>query len=157
MNYINTEIGLKLIVDDNLLKDFVRVGRKYYPNEFGGLLVGYYENDFKTFNITDTLLPTVFKSKRYLFERDTEGLENKLKTMFQEIPSKYYVGEWHTHPDGSINPSSTDRKAINSIINHAEVLINNPVFLIISLTKHEQEFGFYVSFKNKLYKYEQQN
>ena len=77
-----------------------------------------------------------------------------LKSFYNETPKKYYVGEWHTHPDNLPILSNTDINAVNTINNYKEVAIQNPVFLIIGYSNTEVELGFYVSFKNKLYRYE---
>ena len=47
-----------------------------------------------------------------------------------------------------------DIQAINDIINCKEVVILNPVLLIIGYNDVKVELGFYVKFKNKLYRYE---
>lgn len=154
MIYKNKEIGLIINVEDTLLSSIINIGLKHYPNEFGGFLIGYYSCNQTQLNITDTILPNKYKATQYLFERDTIGIEDKLKNYYSENPQKYYVGEWHTHPNNLPIPSSTDIKAINAITNHKEVSIKNPVMLIVGYNKTKMELGFYVQFKNKLYRYE---
>jgi [CysO sulfur-carrier protein]-S-L-cysteine hydrolase len=148
------EIGLSISIDEKLINELIDTGKKYYPKEFGGFLIGNYSDDFKQLNITDTILPMKYRATKYLFQRDALGVDELLKFFYKENPKKYYVGEWHTHPDNLPIPSSTDINAINTIINHKEVAIQNPVFLIIGYNKTEIELGFYVTFKNKLYRYE---
>jgi [CysO sulfur-carrier protein]-S-L-cysteine hydrolase len=148
------EIGLSISIDESLINKLIDIGKKYYPKEFGGFLIGNYTDDFKQLDITDTLLPRKYKATKYLFQRDAVGIDGLLKSFYDEIPKKYYVGEWHTHPDNLPIPSSTDINAINTIINHKDVTIENPVFLIIGYNRTEVELGFYVTFKNKLYRYE---
>ena len=148
------KIGLSLEIDDKLLNSLAEKGMSYCPNEFGGFLVGYYNNDNKHLCITDSLLPKKFYASRCSFERSTKGIERKLKKYFKQIPKKYYVGEWHTHPDSSTIPSDTDILAITAIINNKNSGIANPVLLIIGYSKTQINFGFYVCFKNKLYRYE---
>jgi proteasome lid subunit RPN8/RPN11 len=149
-----TEIGLSISIDENLINELIEIGKKHYPKEFGGFLVGNYVNDFKQLNITDTILPRKYKATKYLFQRDTFGIDGLLKSFYNETPKKYYVGEWHTHPDNLPILSNTDINAVNTINNYKEVAIQNPVFLIIGYSNTEVELGFYVSFKNKLYRYE---
>lgn len=147
-------MGLTLEIDDDLLSSIIDIGKKHYPNEFGGFLIGYYSDEQKHLKITDTILPNKFKGTPYLFERDTVGIEVKLKQFYEERPEKYYIGEWHTHPNNLPVPSSTDIRAINAIVNHAEVSIKNPIMLIVGYNKTKVELGFYVQFKNKIYRYE---
>jgi integrative and conjugative element protein (TIGR02256 family) len=152
--YTNKEIGLIISIDDALLSNLIDTGIQHHPNEFGGFLIGYYSGNQKQLNITDTILPTKYKATPYLFERDTVGVEEKLRVFYSETPQKYYVGEWHSHPNNLPIPSSTDIKAINTITNHKEVSIKSPAMLIIGYDKTKIALGFYAQFKNKLYKYE---
>lgn len=154
MKYRINELGLTLEIEDDLLCNLIDIGIKHYPNEFGGFLIGNYSETQTHLKITDTILPNKFKGTPYLFERDTVGVDDKLKQFYAEKPKKYYLGEWHTHPNNLPIPSSTDINAINSIANHPEVSIKNPVMLIIGYDKTKVELGFYVQFKNKLYRYE---
>lgn len=148
------KIRLSIEADDKLLNSLVEKGKSHYPNEFGGFLVGYYADDNKHLHITDTILPKSFKTSKYNFERSTKGIEKKLATYYKETPRKFYIGEWHTHPDNSPVPSLTDISAINAIINNKNACLANPVLLIIGNTKTKVDFGFYVWFENKLYRYE---
>lgn len=154
MILINTEIKLSINIADSLLVKLTETGKKHYPNEFGGFLVGNYSDDLKQLNVTDIILPTKFKASKYQFERDTTGIDEILKTYYEQIPKTYYVGEWHTHPDNLPIPSITDINAINEILKHQDTSIQNPILLIIGYTEQNVEYGFYVPFKNKLYKYE---
>lgn len=148
------KIGLSIEADDELLNSLVENGKSHYPNEFGGFLVGYYSDDNRHLNITDTILPKSFKASKYSFERSTQGIEKKLGIYYKKIPQKFYVGEWHTHPDNTPIPSMTDISAINAIINNQNACLANPVLLIIGYSKTKVDFGFYVWFENKLYRYE---
>lgn len=148
------KIGLSIEVEDELLNSLVVKGKSHYPNEFGGFLVGYYADDNKHLHITDTILPISLKASKYNFERSTKGIEKILGTYYKETPQKFYVGEWHTHPDNSPIPSLTDISAINAIINNQNGCLANPVLLIIGYSKTKVDFGFFVWFENKLHRYE---
>lgn len=154
MIFTNKDIGLTLEIGDLLLEQIIDVGIQHYPNEFGGFLVGFYSEDYKQLNITDMILPKKYKATPYLFERDTMGVNERLQRFFKEEPKKYYVGEWHTHPQNIPIPSSTDYNAMLEITNHEDVAIKNPVLLIVGYQNKLVELGFYVMFKNKLYRYE---
>jgi len=148
------KIGLSLEVGDELLEDLTETGRLHYPNEFGGFLIGYYCNKDKHLQVTNTILPKNFKASKYSFERSAKGIEEELDNYYKETPKKFYVGEWHTHPNNSPTPSSRDLSAINAIMNNRNACLVNPVLLIIGYSKTNVDFGFYVWFENKLYKYE---
>lgn len=148
------QIGLSLEIENEFLNKLLEVGKTHYPNEFGGFLIGHYSKDNKHLYITNTVLPKKFKASKYSFERSTKGIEIELTEFYADNPRKIYIGEWHTHPDNSPIPSATDISAINTIINSKNTSIANPVLLIIGYTKTMVDFGFYVWFENKLYKYE---
>lgn len=148
------KIGLSLEIERKLLYKMLRSGEKHYPNEFGGFLVGFYSNNNKHLRITDSIFPVKYKSSRYNFERSTEGIEEQLYNLYNEHPSKFYIGEWHTHPDNSATPSITDIFAIFSIVNATNSCIKNPVLLIIGYNKTKIDFSFYVFFNNNLHQYE---
>ncbi len=149
------KIGLSIEADDELLNNLVEKGKSHYPNEFGGFLIGHYTGDNKHLHITDTILPKKFKASNYSFERSTKGIEKILRKYYKGNPQKFYVGEWHTHPDNNPIPSLTDISAINTIINNQESSIANPVLLIIGYSNTKVSFGFYVWFEKKLFRYEQ--
>jgi len=148
------ELGLTLDIDDDLISNLVDIGKKHYPNEFGGFLIGYYSESQNHLRITDTIFPNKYKGTPYMFEREAIGIESKLKQFYTEDPKKYYVGEWHTHPNNLAIPSAVDIKAVKSIADDPEVSIKNPALLIIGYTNNKIELGFYVHFKNKIYRYE---
>lgn len=154
MNFINHEIGLSVKICDQVITKIVNAGLKHYPNEFGGLLIGIYSDDRLTVSISDTILPLTYKSSKVSFDRGNEGLKDLLLDYFDENPPRIYVGEWHTHPNASPLPSSTDIYALQEIVNSSSVNINSPVMLIIGLTQTNKEFGFYVYLNNKIYTYE---
>lgn len=147
-------IGLSLEIDEELLSKLLEIGKIHYPDEFGGFLLGYYSKGNEHLHITDTILPKNYHASKYSFERTTKGIENEFMEYYKRQPRKIYVGEWHTHPDNSPIPSLTDISAINEIISNKYTSIANPILLIIGYSKIKTDFGFYVWFNNKLYRYE---
>lgn len=127
----------------------------HYPNEYGGFLVGYYSSNRKSLTITDFIKPTKYKSHQFIFERSAEGIEKKLNELFNSKNKQYYVGEWHTHPNGSTMYSNTDLNAMINIANSDYIRITNPILLIISISKEKMnKFDFYLYDNKKLLKYE---
>lgn len=157
MKFFCSAIGLTLDLSEALVLKLVLEGRKYYPKEYGGILVGRYSNDLKTCIIEDTLLPQKHKSSRYAFERGKEGLAEKLTELYEQIPRLIYIGEWHTHPDGTSFPSATDKQAMCQIADDDGVTITSPVLLILGLHKTSYTIGTYLQFQNQLIQYEQQD
>ncbi|MCO5259728.1 MAG: Mov34/MPN/PAD-1 family protein [Crocinitomicaceae bacterium] len=146
---------LNLYIEEDLIEEIGAIALKHYPNEFGGFLVGKYSSDFKSVEITDVILPKKYKSTPTLFLRSTDGLEGVFQKLFEE-KQQYYIGEWHTHPNGSSNYSTTDLDAMIENANCETVQIKNPVLLILSITKSAvRDFTFYYYDNEKLISYEQ--
>ncbi len=155
MKLINKHKELELVIEDKLIKKMSSIAIGHYPNEYGGFLVGNYSSSRKSLTITDCILPTKYKSHQFIFERSTDGIEKRLNELFSCENKQYYVGEWHTHPNGSTNYSSTDLNAMINIANNDSIRIKNPILLIISINKEKMSgFDFYLYDNKKLLRYE---
>lgn len=154
MKFENTDIGLNIVIEEDLINQIYSSCLTHYPNEFGGLLVGFYSEDRKTVFVQDTILPKKYKSSKFSFDRDVSGLKKVLKALFNKTPRIYYIGEWHSHPDNPAIPSTTDLNAFHEISSHDNVYIENPVLLIMSVFKAGFDFNLYVYYNQKFNKYE---
>lgn len=146
--------NLELIIESELIHELANTGMKHYPNEFGGFLIGNYSSDFKKLYISDYILPRKYKGYPFEFVRYIDGLLSVFKRIFKE-KKLYYIGEWHTHPNGSTMYSHTD---LNTMIEAAKcdtVKIKNPVLLILSIGKTDiNGYAFYYLNDKKLIPYE---
>ena len=77
-----------------------------YPNENGGMLAGRYSADRHTVYIEKVVVPVEKLTGRTSFIRNTKGLEKVWKQLVKE--GLRYVGEWHSHPNGSTQYSRPD-------------------------------------------------
>ena len=121
-----------------------------YPNENGGMLAGRYSADRHTVYIEKVVVPVERLTGRTTFKRNTNGLEKIWKKIAKE--GLRYVGEWHSHPNGSTKYSGTDMAAMIDI--EKEVAIENPILLVVGvrgcgLSAHT----FYCYKNNKLLEY----
>jgi len=149
----NKHNNLKIVVADSLLKEIESIAVKHYPNEFGGFLLGKYSEDFKTVIIESIILPNKYKSSPILFQRSTNDLAKKFIAEYKEN-DRYYIGEWHSHPNGSTFYSSTDLNTMIETADSDEVQITNPLLLIVSIyDKKMRDFTFYYYKEKKLLPY----
>lgn len=148
-------LGLQITIDDDLLNLLEREARRFYPNEYGGILIGKYSEDQMNVVISETILSVAKNLSQSKFERSVDLA--KLVTFYNQFPKLIYIGEWHSHPNASCNPSITDLKAMFEIATHEEVLIENPILLIISIYEKSFDFRFYVYCEEKIYQYEESN
>lgn len=154
MTLNNKSNNLKLIIEDFLIDKIGNIALQHYPNEFGGFLIGRYSNDLKSVEIEDFILPRKYKGTPTVFERFTHDIEDLFKKEF-EINNRYYIGEWHSHPNGSTMYSQTDLNAMIDIVDCSTVVIKNPILLILSISKERlNNFTFYCYADKKLYNYE---
>ena len=121
-----------------------------YPNENGGMLAGHYSADRHTVYIEKVVVPVEKLTGRTSFIRNTKGLEKVWKQLVKE--GLRYVGEWHSHPNGSTQYSSTDLTAMIDI--EKEVAIENPILLIVGVRNDGlSAHTFYCYKNNKLLEY----
>lgn len=154
MKLVNKDKDVNLIIDDDLLKHIAQLGIEKFPNECGGFLIGHYSDDSKSLYIKDILLPKKQKGLLYLYERSIDGMKQLFNALFEQ-KKYYYVGEWHTHPNGSSMYSQTDLNAMIEIENCETVNITNPVLLILSIQDRKlKDFSFYIYNNKGLYRYE---
>lgn len=154
MRFTNKDKTLNLIIEDDLLDKLSDIGRSHFPNEFGGFLIGSYSTDFKTVHVNDFILPQKYKGFPFSFERYIDGLVESFNKLFKE-KQQYYIGEWHTHPNGSTMYSSIDLKAMTEIVECETVQIKNPLLLILSIDETDlKDFTFYYFNNEKLIPYE---
>jgi len=150
----NKQRKVELDISQELFDKIGKVGIEHYPNEFGGFLIGKYSYDYNTLFITDFILPKSYRGNRYLFERSTKGIKSIFSQLFK-LKKEFYVGEWHTHPNGNTKYSSTDLNAMMNIESSKEVHIKNPVLLILSVSdKKINQATFYIYDNKKLISYE---
>lgn len=155
MKITNSNKNIHIEYEEDLISKIKGLAVKHYPKEFGGFLIGYYSNDLKTLILTDILSPKEFKSYRVLFERSTKGIKEELLKFFKLKEKRYYVGEWHSHPDASSRYSATDLNAMRSIAESETVRIKNPILLIVSIDNQKlKEYTFYLYENNTLLEYD---
>ena len=76
------------------------------------------------------------------FERDAQKANDFIFNDYEDSShTRYYLGEWHTHPENNPTPSFIDIKSIEMIYKHSNRVIDG-VFLIIVGIKNNY-YGFY--------------
>jgi len=150
----NKHNNLEIVFEDSLLKEIETIATEHYPNEFGGFLLGKYSEDFKSVVIESIILPNKYKASPTLFQRSTKDLEKLFKKEYHDN-NRYYIGEWHSHPNGSTMYSTIDLSTMVEAVDSDEVQIKNPLLLIVSIfNKKMQAFTFYYYSEKKLLPYE---
>lgn len=121
-----------------------------YPNENGGMLAGRYSADRHTVYIEKIVVPVEKLTGRTTFKRNAKGLGKVWEQLAKD--GLRYVGEWHSHPNGSTQYSDTDLAAMVDI--EKEVTIANPLLLIVGVRSDGISTHTFYCYKNdKLLKY----
>jgi integrative and conjugative element protein (TIGR02256 family) len=87
------------------------------PNETGGILIGYIDQKNKVIIVTRQIDPPEDSiGWPYAFKMGVKGIPEKVKAIMEKTGNLIgYVGEWHSHPQGSNRLSSKDQDAIKQL------------------------------------------
>ncbi len=100
-----------VVVSRYALKRMSRLAKEHLPNEVGTSLVGSYSEDGHTAFVLDIApLPIDSKSSPVSFVRGFLGMKEfftNLATRFRR--TRFYIGEWHSHPFAEPDSSSQDK------------------------------------------------
>jgi len=95
----------------------------------GGILIGRYQDDGNTALVTSaTARPNDSISGRTWFQRGVRGLKELLRDRW--LRGEYYLGEWHSHPGGSPDPSGNDFREMRSISIDSNYRCSRPLLII---------------------------
>ena len=145
-----------LYISNDILSKIKQELSNHYPNEFGGVFVGFKQNELIV--IEDVLIPDDFENGKTIFVRRPGTLNERLELIFNTTKGKItYIGEWHSHPGGPPNPSSTDINAMQEIADTKKIGNSNPILMIVKITDEIFEPVIYIYDKKKLLSYERQN
>ncbi len=102
---------LDLFIDDGVEQQLRDLRRQEFPNETGGVLLGYYDFNVNAVVVVAGLpAPSDSKASPSSFERGIAGLAEAVKDAANRTAGMVaYIGEWHSHPkDHSASPSRRD-------------------------------------------------
>ncbi len=113
----------------NIFKRFIQDDE--VKPEAGGILMGYYIDDY-SFYISDLSTPSENdKSSRFNFIRSFINAQIFIERFFKlSKGKKIYLGEWHTHPEKLPTPSFTDLQSFDNQLKK-NVLNSKFIFMVI--------------------------
>lgn len=150
MKYYQASVDLYIEIKATVFRQIQKQAEGEYPNENGGMLAGRYSADRHTVYIENVVVPIEKAMGRTSFSREPKGLEKIWKQL--EKDGLRYVGEWHSHPNGSTMYSQTDLSAMADI--EKEVVIGNPILMIVGVRRDGISNHTFYCYKNdKLWEY----
>ena len=149
ISYTNPIDQSVVLLPQSLLNALFAVVKQHYPLEFGGIFTGCKFNNI--YLIVDFAIPESFKSTGSNFTRETEDLNKYLKDIYDVSNGKIeYLGEWHSHPDGSTQFSAKDQQSMREIAEEAETKNEYPLLFIIGISQNNNAAEMYRYIKNDL-------
>lgn len=88
---------------------------KWYPNETGGVLIGYWNENQPVITQLIDGGPNAVRSKTSFIPDHKYQVDVISKIYKSSNRIETYLGDWHTHPDAKAYLSSTDKKTFNLI------------------------------------------
>jgi [CysO sulfur-carrier protein]-S-L-cysteine hydrolase len=109
--------------------------------EIGGMLMGEEIGD-QTFRIVDFTVDPHSGSNNW-FSRHAELHDKELQAFFEKTGGEYqrynYLGEWHSHPSFTVNPSRQDLHSMQRLVEDSEGVS----FAVLLITR----FGWFWRFQ----------
>lgn len=104
-----------------------------FPNETGGVLMGWHRPERDEFVVVHAVGPgsgSVHESHR--FEPDNRHHVEAVGDVYQRSGRKVtYLGDWHTHPLGTTSLSWTDRRTLGGIASHEPSRCPEPLMFVL--------------------------
>jgi len=125
-------------------------------NETGGVLFGIYSLDLATaFVQYAQTAPNDSKAGRTWFNRGVKGLQKLVSTYWKD--KKYYLGEWHSHPYSSAEPSNQDLSQMRQIALSLDANCPEPILIIVGGHPNGLHFRCFVVTKKQKFELNQIN
>ena len=110
-------------------------GWRTWPMETGGILLGRPHANGQVVNHVLGPGPRAVH-KRFGFEPDSAWQADQVAAAWHRDPTITYLGDWHTHPDGTTRLSELDRTAAQTIANSPDSHQPSPTMLVLALGKN---------------------
>jgi integrative and conjugative element protein (TIGR02256 family) len=111
----------------------VRDADLHFPNETGGVLMGYWPSDVEAV-ITDFIAGGP-RAKRTTsrFHPDYDYQDLIIEEIYNASEgSRTYLGDWHTHPRGRLALSPTDKGTLRRIAKEPTARAGSPIMLLFA-------------------------
>lgn len=133
MHWVDQENNLQICVPDYIWDEMTQLCAGSYPNECGGILIGEYSNSMKQAKIRKIMVSKNSTSGRMDFLREATQTNNFLKKLWYFASgTKYFIGEWHSHPNGTGTPSSLDDASMYKVAKTVRCRCKRPILFILN-------------------------
>lgn len=120
-----------LWIEEQALHEMTTEACRAYPQETGGVLVGYALEGQQPVVLAVIGPGPAAVHRRDRFHPDHVWQCKQLDELYERSRrGLVYLGDWHTHPDGSPQMSWLDKRTIRAIARHAPAECSQPLMLI---------------------------
>ncbi|WP_238462143.1 Mov34/MPN/PAD-1 family protein [Paraburkholderia tagetis] len=121
----------RMWIDSIAFDEMLGEARRAYPLETGGVLAGYIAGNGDP--VVQHLIGPGPNAQhiRQRFHPDHDWQCRKLDEIFEMSSGQtVYLGDWHTHPDGSPHMSWLDKRTLRGIARHRDSAVARPIMMI---------------------------
>ena len=134
---------MQIVLPEKIIRKLIKAMQKAGSKEIGGILMGEHISD-GVYRVKDLTIQAQ-SGTVISFLRLPVAILNPLQNFFRKTGYDFtrfnYLGEWHSHPSFTLEPSSTDCKTMWEIIEDPSVGANFAVLMIVRLNTMEQLEG----------------
>lgn len=119
--------------------DVAGQAQQFAPLETGGILLGYVPRARRPDAASDVVVvdaigpgPRARHDRRWFVPDHDWQLAELAERYERSGHIAGYVGDWHSHPDGTALPSRQDLRTMRRIARHAPARLDQPTMLIVS-------------------------
>ena len=115
--FVSSDGRMAVEVSSSCFRGMLTMVNAAKGDETGSVLIGHYSDDGHLAVVESTRpSPKGSVRLRSSFLRTATGLKTFFENLFARSNGKrYYIGEWHLHPNSSVEPSPTDDATMSSI------------------------------------------
>lgn len=117
-----------------IIEDMIKYANQTFPSETGGCLMGYFSKNKKDIVVSSLVGPGPnSKNNKTSFIPDYGFQEREIKKLYAKLKRCHtYLGDWHSHPNGSLSLSPTDKTALNNIARYPKARVPQPIMMLLA-------------------------
>ena len=125
---------IQVWIDRAALLHMVGDADSHFPNETGGVLMGYWASGKDDVVITDAIGGgPLARRMRKRFSPDSEFQAKAIAEIYATSGGvRTYLGDWHTHPRGRLALSLTDKQTLRRIAKHPAARASSPIMVLLA-------------------------
>lgn len=121
-------------ISKEVVKKIYNEVRNKSPFETGGCLLGYWDGSFREVVIEECTGPgPMAEHSKYSFTPDSKWQEKQVASIYEKSGCLWtYLGDWHSHPHGSLMLSWKDKRTLSRIANYKPARAPHPIMILVS-------------------------